>query len=119
MCKAGDFIGKAAAARPGLTGPAREQLVGLCPADPATAIGAGAHLFAPGARIHRETDKGHVTSACYSPTLGSHIGLGFLRDGRARVGQEVRLVDHLRKVDVPCLVTSPVFHDPEGGRMRG
>ncbi|MBI1170618.1 sarcosine oxidase subunit alpha family protein [bacterium] len=112
-----DCIGKAASQRPGLTRPAREQLVGLRPLTD-TAIGAGAHLFNPGDRVHRETDQGYVTSVCWSPTLGSWLALAFLQNGRARHGQRVRLVDHLRKTDVLCEVTDPVFLDPEGAKLR-
>jgi methylglutamate dehydrogenase subunit C len=110
-----DCIGKAAATRPGLWGPEREQLVGLKAVEP---ISAGAHLFVPGAEVHRETDQGYVTSVGFSPTLGVWLGLGFLKDGRARIGERVRLVDHLRHLDVICEVCHPVFHDPEGEKLR-
>jgi sarcosine oxidase subunit alpha len=110
-----DCIGKAAAGRPGLWGPEREQLVGLKAAE---AISAGAHLFVPGTEVHRETDQGYVTSICWSPTVGAWLGLGFLKDGRARIGEKVRLVDHLRGLDVICEVCHPVFHDPEGEKLR-
>jgi sarcosine oxidase subunit alpha len=110
-----DCIGKGAATRPGLWGPEREQLVGLKAAE---AISAGAHLFVPGAEVHRETDQGYVTSVGWSPTLGAWLGLGFLKDGRARIGERVRLVDHLRGIDVLCEVCNPVFHDPEGEKLR-
>jgi sarcosine oxidase subunit alpha len=110
-----DCIGKAAATRPGMWGPEREQLVGLKASAP---ISAGAHLFAPGAEVHRETDQGYVTSICWSPTSESWLGLGFLKDGRARIGEKVRLVDHLRGLDVLCEVCPPVFHDPEGEKLR-
>ncbi len=110
-----DCIGKAASQRPGLTGPEREQLVGLKAAGPITS---GAHLFRPGFAVERENDEGYVTSVCWSPTLGAHLGLGFLKDGRARHGQTIRLVDHLRGIDVLCEVCDPVFHDPEGGKLR-
>ena len=110
-----DCIGKASSQRPGLIGAEREQLVGL---RPASAVGAGAHLFNPGERVHRETDQGYVTSVCWSPTLGCHLALGFLKDGRARHGQTVRLVDHLRKTDVLCEVCDPVFLDPQGAKLR-
>ena len=112
-----DCIGKAASLRPGLNGPEREQLVGLRPLDD-TAIGAGAHLFTPGETVERVNDQGYVTSVCWSPTLGCTLALGFLRDGRARHGQRVRLVDHMRKTDVLCEVTDPVFLDPEGAKLR-
>jgi sarcosine oxidase subunit alpha len=110
-----DCIGKAAAARPGMIGAEREQLVGL------RAIGqitAGAHLFTPGDAVKRETDQGYVTSVCWSPVLGAHLGLGFLRNGRARIGERIRLVDHLRGIDVICDVCDPVFHDKEGTKLR-
>ena len=110
-----DCIGKAAATRPGMWGPEREQLVGLKAIAP---ISAGAHLFVPGTEVHRETDQGYVTSVCWSPTVGAWLGLGFLKDGRARYGAKVRLVDHLRGVDVICEVCHPVFHDPEGEKLR-
>jgi sarcosine oxidase subunit alpha len=110
-----DCIGKAAATRPGLWGPEREQLVGLKADSP---ISAGAHLFVPGTEVHRETDQGYVTSVGWSPTEGAWLGLGFLKDGRARHGERVRLVDHLRGLDVICEVCNPVFHDPEGGKLR-
>ncbi|MFD1911659.1 sarcosine oxidase subunit alpha family protein [Halodurantibacterium flavum] len=114
-----DCIGKAASQRPGLTGPDREQLVGLRARQAGDVLTAGAHLFTPGDPVGRENDQGYVTSACFSPTLGTHLALAFLRDGRARHGQEVRLVDHMRGIDVICDVTAPVFFDPEGGRARG
>mgnify|MGYP000076311158 CR=1 FL=1 len=114
-----DCIGKAAAARPGLTGPERAQLVGLRPVQPDRPVTAGAHLFDEGAPLTRPHARGHVTSVGYSPTLGSWLALGLLVDGRARVGGRVRLVDRLRDIDALCEVCDPVFFDPEGGRMRG
>ena len=114
-----DCIGKAASQRPGLTGPEREQLVGLRPVQRAQEIGAGAHLFAKGAKPVSDNDQGYVTSVAWSPTLKAWLGLGFLKDGRARHGEVVRLYDHLRGKDIACEVVHPVFLDPEGGRMRG
>ncbi|MDZ4089322.1 MAG: sarcosine oxidase subunit alpha family protein [Tabrizicola sp.] len=110
-----DCIGKAAATRPGMWGPEREQLVGLKASAP---ISAGAHLFVPGTEVHRETDQGYVTSICWSPTVDAWLGLAFLKDGRARLGEKVRLIDHLRGLDVICEVCPPVFHDPEGEKLR-
>ncbi|TGD42008.1 sarcosine oxidase subunit alpha family protein [Pseudotabrizicola sediminis] len=112
-----DCIGKAAAARPGMTGPAREQMVGLVPLTD-DVLTAGAHLFAQGVDLTREHSAGYVTSVGYSPTLQSHLALGFLQNGRARHGETVRLVDRLRGVDVLCRVSDPVFHDPKGEKLR-
>lgn len=114
-----DCIGKSAAARPGLTGADREQLVGLKPVGSVKQLTAGAHLFNEGAEPVRENDQGYVTSVGYSPTLESFLGLGFLRGGRDRMGETVRMVDHLRGVSGLCEVCDPVFLDPEGGRIRG
>ena len=112
-----DCIGKAASQRPGLTGPAREQLVGLRPLGDAP-ITAGAHLFTPGSAVGREESQGYVTSVGPSPTLGGWLGLGFLQNGRARHGERIRLIDHLRGIDLLCQVTDPVFHDKEGAKLR-
>ncbi len=112
-----DCIGKAASLRPGLNGAEREQLVGLKPLGDAP-ITAGAHLFTPGAPVTRENSQGYVTSVGPSPTIGGWLGLAFLRDGRARHGERIRLVDHLRQIDLLCEVTDPVFHDKEGAILR-
>jgi sarcosine oxidase subunit alpha len=112
-----DCIGRTLAARPGLAED-REQLVGLKPVHAHGRLTAGAHLFAAGARAVRENDEGYVTSVCHSPTLDTGLALGFLKNGRARHGETVRLVDHLRGVETMCEVSGPVFLDPEGGRMR-
>ena len=113
-----DCIGKGASQRPGLVGPEREQLVGLRPIPMSREIGAGAHLFDEGADPVRVNDQGYVTSVGYSPTLKTYLGLAFLKNGRARHGERIRLVDHLRGTDVICEVMNPVFFDPEGGRAR-
>ena len=114
-----DCIGKTMAARPGLIGDDREQLVGLKPAGEVKQITAGAHLFNVGEKAVRENDQGYVTSVGYSPTLGTYLALGFLRNGRARHGERVRMVDHLRAVETLCEVCDPVFFDRDGGRLRG
>ena len=114
-----DCIGKAAAARPGLVDEDREQLVALRPVGAVKELLAGAHLFGCGDPATSAHDQGYVTSACYSPTLGHVIGLGFLRRGRARIGERVRMVDHLRGSDTVCEVLDPVQFDKDGGRLRG
>ena len=114
-----DCIGKTLSQRPGLTDPGRERLVGLKPVGAVKLITAGAHLFAKEAAPVRENDQGYVTSAAYSPTLGHVVALGFLRRGPERIGEVVKMVDHLRGVETLCEVVDPVFFDPEGGRARG
>ena len=119
VSKKKDCIGFTMSRRPGLLDEEREQLVGLRPVDPGAEVTAGAHLFAEDAPAIRENDEGYVTSVCWSPTLATGLALGFLRRGRDRHGERVRLVDHLRRIETVCEVTDPVFIDPEGGRMRG
>jgi sarcosine oxidase subunit alpha len=113
-----DCVGRAASRRPALLTD-REELVGLRALDAGTEITAGAHLFRPGDPVNRRNDQGYVTSPCYSPALGRFIALGFLRDGRARMGERLRMVDHLRDRDVEVEVCDPVQFDPEGTRARG
>jgi heterotetrameric sarcosine oxidase alpha subunit len=114
-----DCIGKAASHRPGLSGPEREQLVGLMPDDPQQELSAGAHLYDEGAAAQAPNGQGYVTSVGYSPTLESWLALALLRNGRARHGETVRLDDGLRGRKVLCRVCDPVFFDKDGGRMRG
>ena len=114
-----DCIGQTMAARPGLSGPEREQLVGLMPVVPEQRLTAGAHLFVEGVRAVRENSQGYVTSVCWSPTLQTNLGLGFLRNGRARHGEIVDLIDHLRGVATRCTVMAPGFFDKDGERLRG
>ena len=117
VSKKKDCIGFAASRRPGLM-EGREHLVGLRPLNPSTEITAGAHLYRQGDAALRTNNQGYVTSACYSPTLQGWLGLGFLKDGRNRMGEVLRLDDGLRGIKADCTVTSPVFFDPDGGRMR-
>ena len=114
-----DSVGRAAAGRPGLLEEDRERLVGLKPVIPTEALRAGAHLFAPDAETRPEADQGYVTSVCWSPALESHLALAFLKNGPARHGERIKMVDHTRGAEVLCEVTHPVFFDPEGGRVRG
>ena len=119
LSKKKDFVGRRLAERPALADPKRPVLVGLKPADGRTPIRAGAHLYATGASTHTANGLGHVTSACFSPTLGQPIALALLSEGAARIGQRIRVLDPVRDGDMEAEVCSPVFVDPEGARTRG
>lgn len=114
-----DWIGRVMAGRPGLVDPNRPGFVGFRPVDRAQRLAAGAHLLEQGAAATTENDRGWISSATWSPTLGHAIGLGFLAGGAARVGEVVRAWDGLRGTDVAVEVCAPTFYDPEGARPRG
>ncbi|NIZ10014.1 sarcosine oxidase subunit alpha family protein [Pseudooceanicola sp. HF7] len=114
-----DFIGKAAASRPGLVDPDRERLVGLRSLGPVLQMTSGAFLFEEGAEPVRENAQGYVTSVGYSPTLPGFLALAFLKNGPERHGEQIRMVDHLRGIHANCEVCDPQFFDPEGERVRG
>ncbi len=114
-----DCIGKTAAARSALISEDRDRLVGLKPVGSVKEMNAGAFLFAPDAEPTREHQQGYTSSICYSPTLGSTLALAFVRNGPSRIGEQLKLVDHLRGVETLVEICSPVFFDPEGGRARG
>jgi sarcosine oxidase subunit alpha len=114
-----DFIGKAAALRPGLSGADREQLVGLKSMGAIKQLTAGAHLFNPTDTPESATDQGHVTSVGFSPTYGHFLGLAFLKNGHNRHGEKVRMVDTVQGVETLCEVHDPVLFDPTGDLARG
>jgi sarcosine oxidase subunit alpha len=114
-----DYVGRAMAARPALTDPARPRLVGLKPRAPADRLRAGAHLLPLGAPATADSDQGFITSVAFSPTLGHWIALGLLSNGPARHGEIVRAHDPVRGASLEVEVCSPVFVDPDGARLRG
>ncbi len=114
-----DCVGQAMSRRIGMLDDGRAQLVGIKPVGAVKQLSAGAHLFDSTAAPVRENGQGYVTSVCFSPTLGSSLGLAFLNHGRARHGEVIRMVDHVRGLDAQVEVCDPVFFDPDGGRVRG
>jgi methylglutamate dehydrogenase subunit C len=114
-----DCVGKVLAAREGLVDPMRERLVGLRPVGAVKQLSAGAHIFSAGVGHVHANDQGYVTSVCFSPDVGTMIGLGFVKNGPARMGERMVVRDHVRDLTVEVEICSPVFVDPEGGRVRG
>ena len=58
---------------------------------------------------------GHVTSAYFSAVLGHSIALAMVEDGRARMGESLRVP--MPGGAVAVRVAAPVFYDPQGARL--
>jgi sarcosine oxidase subunit alpha len=118
VSKKKDSIGSILSEREGLNRDDDLRQVGIKPVDAGASVPAGAHLMSLTGPIDATHDQGYVTSACYSPCLGHAIALGFLKDGSQRLGERMRLVSPLTKVETEVEIVSPHFIDPEGGRLR-
>jgi sarcosine oxidase subunit alpha len=114
-----DYIGRVMAGREALVDPQRPTLVGLRPVDRGARLRAGAHFLKTGAAATADNDDGHMTSVAFSPSLGHWIGLGFVKDGPARLGEPLRAYDPVRDGDVEVEVCAPAFIDPRGERLHG
>ena len=112
-----DFIGKRSLERDLKLGGQRQQVVGLLPEDNKALVADGSALLPENNQGDRSGFQGHVTAACFSPTLGRAIALALLKDGRERYGERV-LISGLQNRYM-ATVTEPVFYDPKGKRMRG
>jgi methylglutamate dehydrogenase subunit C len=113
-----DCIGKVMAQRPALTDPERMVLAGFKPAGDDVELTAGAHFIGLNREVTTRNDEGWMSSVCFSPSLGYHIGLGFIRSGSERHGERVRAVDPVRGSDIEVEICSPHFVDPKGERLR-
>jgi sarcosine oxidase subunit alpha len=113
-----DSIGAVLSRREGLSQDDALKLVGFKPCRASDQVPAGSHLMTKGSPIDAKHDQGYVTSACYSPTLGHHIAIGFLKSGDQRLGETVRLVSPLNNIEHDVEVVSAHFVDPEGDKLR-
>jgi methylglutamate dehydrogenase subunit C len=111
-----DCIGRTLSQRPALADPDRPVLVGLRGVRAGQSFNSGGLLVRPD--HGRKAELGYVTSAGFSPTLGEWLGLGLLQRGRERIGQRFHVFDGVRGEEVPVLVCSPCFYDPQGVRLR-
>jgi sarcosine oxidase subunit alpha len=112
-----DSIGAVMSRREGLLAEDR-VLVGFVPEDKTQAVVPGSHLFTLGAAQNTVTDEGWVTSACFSPHVGSSIGLGFLARGADRMGEVIVAANPIQGQSARLRVVPAHFVDPEGGRLR-
>ncbi len=118
VSKKKDSIGSTLSEREGLNEPDALKMVGVKPVNNVDKITAGAHLMDASGPVDAAHDQGYVTSAAFSPSLGSSIGLGFLKNGSDRQGEKMRLVSPLTNLTVEVEIVSAHFVDPEGERLR-
>ncbi|MBC7157171.1 MAG: hypothetical protein H5U20_06615, partial [Rhodobacteraceae bacterium] len=62
--------------------------------------------------------EGRVTSSYHSPTLGRGIAMGLVRQGPARMGEELRF-SLAGGGSVAARIVDPVLYDPKGERQNG
>lgn len=113
-----DFIGKRMLEREGLNDPDRHQLVGILPLDRTSSFRSGSHILEKGAPATLENDQGHVSSSCYSPHVGSTIGLALVKRGASRHGEEVQVWNGIRDEYTTARLCSPTFVDPSNEKLK-
>jgi sarcosine oxidase subunit alpha len=113
------YIGRALSQRPALMDPDRPTLMGFKPVDKTHRVRAGAHLLSLDAPKTAAHDQGWLSSAAFSPMLGSWIALGLIRGGAKRQGEKLLAYDPVRHFECAVEVCAPVFFDPEGARLHG
>ena len=113
-----EFIGKRSLNREAFVAEGRKKLVGLFPVDGKTRIPRGAQITAEPSPSLPAAMLGHVTSEHYSANLGKPLALALLKGGMENEGKTFYATSPLADQAVPVTVTSPVFIDPEGERLR-
>jgi len=113
-----DSIGRVLSERDALQTEGDLRQVGLVPVDADKQIMAGAHLMNIEGETVAQNDQGWVSSAAYSPHVGSSIGLAFLKSGDQRQNEFIRVVNPLDGTAFDAKVVSSHFVDPDGERLR-
>lgn len=112
-----DSIGAVMSRREGMA-EEKLRLVGFEPIDPSEPVVAGSHLINVDDPVDLAHDQGWITSAAFSPHVGSSIGLGYLQNGDQRMGEEIIAANPLEGQSVHMRVVSAHFIDPKGERLR-
>lgn len=111
-----DFVGRRTLDRRASQRDGRQQLVGIAAADRETCLVEGCALVrAPGESP--QSIEGHITSGCWSATLGRHVGLALVAGGRRRHGET--LYATLGDSGAQVTVVDPVHYDAVGARRDG
>ncbi len=117
LSKTKDYIGRRSLKRPDMSKSDRKQLVGLLTENPKTVLPEGAQLVEELKDAPPMKMVGHVSSSYFSPNCGHSIALALVKGGLAKMGQRLHapMLDGSR---IACTITSPLFFDPEGERLR-
>ena len=102
VSKIKDSIGSKLSEREGLNEAEALKMIGIKPIDGNDKVTAGGHLMNKDGPVNATHDQGYVTSAAFSPSLNSMIGLGFLKNGDERLGEKMRLVSPVTDLNVRC-----------------
>lgn len=102
---------------PALRRKGRQQLVGLSVIDRQARLPPGCQVAASD-DMQPAPPLGHVTSFCYSPTLGRALALALVENGRARTGQTVHIASPVIGFSTAAEIVPPVFYDAEGTRLH-
>ena len=111
-----DFVGKRSLARPDLVAKGRKQLVGLLTDDPTVLLQEGAQIVAEPNQPKPMKMLGHVTSSYWSAALGRSIAMAVVEGGHDRMGETLHVPMPDRTLSAK--VTSTVFYDPDGARLK-
>ncbi|MEN8934332.1 MAG: aminomethyltransferase family protein, partial [Planktotalea arctica] len=112
-----DFVGKRSLDRPDIVAPNRKQLVGLLTDDPKTVLTEGAQIVDDPKQAKPMKMIGHVTSSYWSEALGRSIAMAVVEGGFDRMGHTLHVPDE-NGAPIPAKVTSTVFYDPAGDRLK-
>ncbi|MGQ0641142.1 MAG: glycine cleavage T C-terminal barrel domain-containing protein [Gemmatimonadaceae bacterium] len=111
-----DFVGRRSLQRPALRRDDRLQLAGVVTHNQDADLNEGAALVR-GPSASRQRIEGHVTSACWSATLGRSLGLALVRGGSKRHGET--LYASFGDLAVAVTLVDPVHYDAAASRRDG
>ena len=112
-----DFVGKRSLDRPDIVAPNRKQLVGLLTDDPKKVLIEGAQIVDDPKQAKPMKMIGHVTSSYWSEALGRSIAMAVVEGGFDRMDNTLHVPDE-NGTPIPAKVTSTVFYDPAGDRLK-
>lgn len=112
-----DFVGIKGLNRPDLVAEGRRQLVGLKTIDGKVVLEEGAQVVDDPNHAIPVPMIGFVTSSYWSEVLGHSIAMALVENGHSRTGETVHIPmpDEVIKAEI-C---SPIFYDPQGGKVNG